>query len=275
METEMISTRKEIRRAMWSTGCSGALYSVLNREFGFPKDAEERASSALCGGIMPLGQQCGMLWGSSMAAGAESLRRSSDLNHAIELAVSTTRKLMESYSERAKCINCRDFTRCDFSRPGHRYKYMLTRSRACFRLLYGWVPEAVESAREGLSRDLNGDPRKFLSCASVVAGKMGASEEEMITVSGFAGGMGLSGNGCGALAAAIWIKSLDWIRNKGNKNAYYLPAAKKTIQAFGEKTGKEFLCYKICGKRFNNLEEHSEFIENGGCKELIDLLAQS
>ena len=39
-----------------------------------------------------------------------------------------------------------------------------------------------------------------ISCASEVAAKMGASDEEMVMVAGFAGGLGLSGNACGALA---------------------------------------------------------------------------
>ena len=34
---------------------------------------------------------------------------------------------------------------------------------------------------------------------------MGATDEQMVTVAGFAGGMGLSGKACGALAAAVWM----------------------------------------------------------------------
>jgi hypothetical protein len=34
-------------------------------------------------------------------------------------------------------------------------------------------------------------------------------------------------------------------------------------------------CHKITGKRFGNIDEHSEFIKNGGCKDLINILARS
>ncbi|MCK7536420.1 MAG: C-GCAxxG-C-C family protein [Marinilabiliales bacterium] len=42
---------------------------------------------------------------------------------------------------------------------------------------------------------------------------MGGTEEESIMVAGFAGGIGLSGNTCGALTAAIWYKMLEWGKN--------------------------------------------------------------
>ncbi len=39
------------------------------------------------------------------------------------------------------------------------------------------------------------------------------TEEESIMVAGFAGGIGLSYNGCGALGAALWYKMLNWGEN--------------------------------------------------------------
>jgi len=42
-----------------------------------------------------------------------------------------------------------------------------------------------------------------MSCASEVVRRMGGRDEERVMVSGFAGGLGLSGNGRGALSAAI------------------------------------------------------------------------
>ena len=43
---------------------------------------------------------------------------------------------------------------------------------------------------------------------------MGGSEEEIAMVAGFAGGLGLSGNGCGALSAAIWKTILELVRKE-------------------------------------------------------------
>ena len=116
-----------------------------------------------------------------------------------------------------------------------------------------------------------------ISCASEVAKKMGASDEEMVMVAGFAGGIGLSGKACGALGAAIWMNTLAWAREQPGKLSYTMinPKAEKTLAAFFDVTDYEFLCDKISGQSFKTIDEHTEFIKNGGCEKLIDTLAQS
>ncbi|MBT8384649.1 MAG: C-GCAxxG-C-C family protein, partial [Bacteroidia bacterium] len=116
-------------------------------------------------------------------------------------------------------------------------------------------------------------PKQTISCASEVVKKMGATDEEMVTVAGFAGGLGLSGNACGALSAAIWMQSLAWSKENPGKSAYKNKNAKRTLKSFMGETDKEMNCYKICGERFNSLEEHTAFIKNSGCEKLIDALA--
>ena len=76
-----------------------------------------------------------------------------------------------------------------------------------------------------------------------MAKKMGASEEEKVMVAGFAGGLGLSGKGCGALAAAIWMKTLEWCKEHPGKTPPYFnnPSAKKILKAFLEETNGERL----------------------------------
>jgi hypothetical protein len=45
--------------------------------------------------------------------------------------------------------------------------------------------------------------------------------------------------------------------------------------AFYEESDYEIQCEKICGRRFNSLEEHTEFIKEGGCQKLIRVLADT
>jgi hypothetical protein len=104
---------------------------------------------------------------------------------------------------------------------------------------------------------------------------MGANNEEMIMVAGFAGGLGLSGNACGALSTAIWLKSLEWVKEHPGKSAYKNPKAKAVLKKFYEITDSEILCHKISGKQFNSITEHSDFIKKGGCENLIDQLSES
>jgi hypothetical protein len=122
-----------------------------------------------------------------------------------------------------------------------------------------------------------GLPRRPLSCASEVARKMGASDGEMALVAGFAGGIGLSGKACGALGAAIWMKTLAWCREHPGKTPPFFdnPGLKSTLQAFDDATGHEMPCQKITGRRFTSVADHTEFMKNGGCETLLDLLARS
>lgn len=226
---------------------------------------------------MQKGYQCGMLWGSSLAVGTESFRRYGNSGQAIVFAIEGTQHIMESFVNRTGSANCCDVTGCDFKSKFSILKYMITgKFLSCFRLAGKWAPEAIQSARDGFSREHSELPEKPLSCASEVIGKMGASDEEIIMVSGFAGGLGLSGNGCGALAAAVWLKTLKLVREQDKpKSLMSNPITHKMLDKFYAATGYEMLCHKITDRRFRTVDEHTEFINNGGCEKLINALAHS
>ena len=255
--------------------CSHTFFYILNREFGHPKEMEERALDPLAGGILQQGYQCGMLWGASMAVGAESFRRHDDTGLATAVAIRATQQLMKSFENRTKCIDCEDFTKTDFKNKLSFAKYMITgKFWSCYKLADKWAPEAIESANEGLSKEQTDFTLSPVSCASEVVKKMGASNEEMMMVAGFAGGLGLSGGGCGALGAAIWMNILKLLREGKWKSGFSDPDTEKVIEIFYEATDYEMECQKICGKRFTSLDEHTEFIQSGGCNTLIKVLAQ-
>ncbi len=275
----MIAVKNDAKRIFWKKGtCSQALCFLLDREFGYVKENEERASDPLAGGIWRRGHQCGMLWGSVLAAGAEAFRRHPDRDRAIGAAMTASRRLVESFTNRTGSADCREITGCDWTSAWSIAKHMLTgRVFRCFTLAEKWAPEAILAAGEGLAGDMTGQPGRPLSCASEVAGKMGASDEEMALVAGFAGGIGLSGNACGALGAAIWMKTLAWCREHPGKTPPFSknPGVKNTLKAFDDAMGTEILCHEITGRRFGTVGEHAEFVKNGGCGELIELLARS
>lgn len=261
--------------------CSRTFFHLLNREFSHTTDTEERAADPLAGGIMQKGQQCGMLWGATLAVGIESYRRLNDVDQAISLAITATQHLIDSFSKRAHTVNCRDITKCDMDSFFGMAKFMIKttlkgmENSTCFILAEKWAPEAIESATKGLAIHQSDLPQHALSCASEVARKMGASDEELVAVAGFSGGLGLSGNACGALSAAIWKNSLVWSRTHPGKSTWSNRNAKDTLKAFNVETDSEMLCHKICGQRFETIEDHSDFIKNGGCRRLINVLAAS
>ncbi len=259
--------------------CSQTFFYLFDREFEHLKEIEERASDSLAGGIMQKGYQCGMLWGSSLAIGAEAYRRCDDLDQAMRVAIKATEAVMESFSEKENTINCREITRCDFSSRWSFAKYFLSgRFLHCFKLAQEWAPDAVQAALKGLEDGKNsGDAaqsneRNCMNCASLVAKKMGASDERMVMVAGFAGGLGLSGGGCGALSAAIWMRSLSWCRENKGKSSFKNPEAVRAVQSFEEVTDGRFLCCELSGQTFKTYDQHVDFISQGGCEKLIGAL---
>jgi hypothetical protein len=263
--------------------CSHTFFYILNREFGHPKPPEEYASDPLAGGLM-LGHQCGMLWGSALAAGTESFRRNSDSNLAIASTVITTRHIMKSFHARAGSVICSDITGVNLKSKLGIARMMVKillqggmRNSTCFRLADKWAPEAIQSATEGLSAVPADVPRPCMNCASEVVRRKGGSNEEMVMVSGFAGGMGLAGFACGALGAAIWMDSLAWCRDNPGKSAfeYGRKSSSKIMEVFNKTTGKDILCEKITGKSFTTIRDHSDFIRDGGCEKVINALSET
>jgi hypothetical protein len=253
--------------------CSQLYCHLLNREFCNTRQNEERALDPLAGGIYKLGYQCGMLWGSALAIGAESFKRFNSQSTAIGRSIYATQHIMKSFLAKAKSIECYDITECSWTSKASMAKYFFTaKFLKCFNIADEWTSEAVQAAHEGLSLEQNNLPDKCSSCASEAVKRIGATEEEQVMVSGFAGGLGLSGNACGALAASIWMNYLKRIK-RGEKISFSDLQAEKSIEIFYNATDYEILCSKITGRQFETVNDHSLFIHSGGCAKLIDVLA--
>jgi hypothetical protein len=228
---------------------------------------------------MRTGHQCGMLWGSSLAASAEVFRRTNGGSNSIAIAITISKFLAESFINRARSLNCREIIGFDLSKNTDMLKYMLKYiflfDRKCVNLAERWIPEAIQSVVNNIDSKNYESGKDAVSCASEMAKQMGASDEEIVMVSGFAGGFGLTGNACGALSAAVWLNNLSWCKKHPKKTPPFFKnqIAKEIIKIFKHKTNSEIVCRKICGISFRTIDEHTEFIKNSGCADLINLLA--
>ncbi len=217
-----------------------------------------------------------MLWGASMALGTESFRRSGEQGEAIAMAIIASQHIVHSFLGSSKSIECEEITNADFNSKLSLAKYMLTgKMFGCFNLAARWAPEAIKTAHEGLAVKLPDKAKQAKSCASEVIKIMGGTDEEAVMVAGFAGGIGFSGNGCGAFGAAIWKITLELVKTGDWKYTISNPTFDTILENFYEVSDYEMECSKICGKQFKTVDEHTEYINNGGCKKLIDVLAQS
>ena len=267
-------SKKEIRKLFMQKGsCSHLFFYVMNYEYGHNKNFEERAIDQLAGGLAGRGYQCGMLWGTSMGASAEAYRIYKNKDRAIAGAVFTSKQIIDAFTEITNSPDCIEITKIDPAKAFSKLK-MIFSAGDCFRLANEWYPKAVKTTDKCLTQNFTVQ-NNLTTCASEVVKKMGGNNEEMVMVSGFAGGLGLSGNACGALAAAIWMKTLDWCRKNPEKRGYSYEGVEVIITKFEEATQGELLCQNICGKSFNSIEDHTEFIRTGGCKRIIDLLAET
>ncbi len=263
--------------------CSHAMFHIFNLTYDNDKLLEEKASDLLAGGIASQGCQCGMLWGASLGVGAEVINRYNNKNEIIYSAISGSRAILKSFQKRTGTVNCKDISKVDFTSKRDKFMYMLKVLSMgfiyspCFNLMAKWTPEAIEASNEGIEIDSNSCAKNCLSCATEVLRRKGASEEEALMVAGFAGGIGLSGHACGALSAAIWYEMLKWNRNNPDKTPSMLNNAecKRILDAFLKHTNNRMLCSSICSKTFESVEDYSNYIKNGGCKELIGVLTNA
>jgi hypothetical protein len=262
--------------------CSQTFAHLLNREFGYEYVDEERATDPLAGGIVNHGHQCGMLWGTILATGAEAFRRKVDVNSAVAQTITASQQIIESFLNRTKTVNCREIIGYDLSNVFGLVGYMIKtmakgiNNSQCFKMAEDWAPEAIVAGKHGLEDQHIEISETPMSCSAEVVRMMGGTEKEAVMASGFAGGLGLSGNACGALAAAIWYKSLLWCRENPGKTPplFGNTEAKKLIANFTTETRGEMMCSNITKQKFKSINEHSHYMRNGGCEIIIDVLTR-
>lgn len=256
--------------------------SVVDGSFGNPLKLEEVASAPLAGGIMSHGFQCGMLWGASLAAGAEVYQRFGAGPQAEATVIMVSERLLETFRGRTQNeMNCTEIIEVNFQKMKGItpiLKYFVKGGKigpgACFRLAAGYAQDAFNTIDAVLPEEPVEASSQPVSCAAVLARKMGAAEKHVVMASGFAGGIGLSGGACGALGAAIWLTAMDGHKKGGNKLGYFNnPVYSAIIDRFVENTDCDFECAEIVGRKFESVNDHATYIHNGGCSKIIEALS--
>ncbi len=230
----------------------------------------------LAGGLMQHGYQCGMIWGAALAAGAQAYRLHSAGTRAETGAMIAAQQLVKSFRSLNNYVNCIDITSIDKSSTAMQmftYFFLKGGTISCMRMAVKYAPAAfkeINSALAGESRDASFAP---VSCAALLAKKLGASDMHAAMAAGLAGGIGLSGGACGALGAAVWINGMNRLRGGAAKLDFMDPEAQDVIARFVQRTGSKFECSKIVGRRFKDVDDHASYVRGGGCSKIIETLA--
>lgn len=271
-----ISSLKTVGTFLNGRACSETLFHVLGEAFDDPMIPEERASMPLAGGIMQHGYQCGMLWGSTLAAGARAYRLLGAGPRAEARAIVAAGRLVETFRARHDEINCLEITGMDASStPLQLTTHFFLKGGAigCFRMAASYAPVAYGEIDAALSEDGAEAPPAPVSCAAMVARRMGASDLHAVMAAGLAGGIGLCGGACGALGAAIWITGLTTLREGARKLEPKSGRGREVIDRFLKRTDYEFECSGIVGRKFESVADHASHLAGGGCSEIIEALA--
>lgn len=231
----------------------------------------------LMGGIMNHGYQCGMLWGATLAAGAEAYRLYGPGSQAEAQAITAAQKLVASFSAHNKNeINCMEITELNMQgemKVWPLLKFLIKGGPViCMRMAVKYGPKAFNEINSAFAARPSEAPSPPVSCAAMLAQKMGASEMHTIMAAGLAGGIGLSGGGCGALGAAIWTSGINSVK-EGASNKVVNKRASDIIDKFIRNTNFELECAKIVGRKFESISDQADYLRGGGCAEIIEVLA--
>jgi len=250
--------------------------SVVDGSFNQPLELEEHATLPLAGGIEQMGYQCGQIWGAALAAGAQAYRLFGPGPQAEAAAVIAAQRLVEVFQTSYRGINCSEVTELDWKSPTARQilKFFVRGGPIrCFSSTASYARAAIEEINAVFSSDQIEAPAPPVSCAAMLAQRMGASDLHTVMAAGLAGGIGLSGGACGALGAAIWIIEMNRVQDGTGKVEFNSPEATEAVERFLQSTDYEFECSGIVGRKFENVHDHASFLHDGGCATLIDALA--
>jgi hypothetical protein len=256
--------------------CSETLCNVVDRAFGHPLPIEEHASAPLAGGIMAHGYQCGQVWGAALAAGAQAHRLLGSGPQAETAAITAAQRIVGSFGARYGSIDCRAIIGVDFGDPSQNalkvaVQYFARNGVKCFRMAAQYAPLAMSDIEGALAEGPGEVPPPPVSCAAEVARRLGASDLHAVMAAGLAGGIGLSGDACGALAAAIWMTDMNDRQHGTAKVGYTNPRAASLIGRFVKHTDSRFTCLDLVGRRFESAADHAAYLHDGGCAEIIDV----
>ena len=249
---------------------------VVNKAFDHPLESEEKSAMPFAGGVMQHGYQCGMVWGATLAAGAEAHRRFGPGPKAETSAVVAAKRLVEAFRSRTGEINCLEITDVDKSSSAMKMIYVFLikgGTIGCMRLSANYSKTALGEIVSALSAEDIEAVSTPVSCAAELARKAGLSDMHVAMASGLAGGIGLSGGACGALGTAIWIMAMKNLEQGAAKLDFKSAEGLAVIDRFLKCTDYKFECSEIVGREFESVQDHADYLRDRGCAKLIETLA--
>jgi C_GCAxxG_C_C family probable redox protein len=282
MASKTISTFAATRRLL-SEGCAPGQLSMLAEALDLELPEEAKALDPLMGGIMLHGYQCGALWGAALAAGAKAHSVLGPGPQAELATLMACQRMTEAYQERNGSLDCGDINDLDLKelQPLKIFVHFFVKGGTikCVNVCAQTANHALEAIEAAVEAPPEAASCEVVSCAAQLARRLGASELRVTMCAGLAGGIGLSGDACGALGAATWLLGLKMREGQGLTQLWgdkrFESRFESMVEQFLEAIDYEFECEKGIGRRFDTPEEHVEFLQGGGCAQVIEALARA
>lgn len=238
----------------------------------------------MAGGLMGYGYQCGMLWGAALAAGAQAYRLFGPGPQAETQALLAGQRLVQAFQARNKRLDCSELSEMNWQEisknPAARQvlKFFLKGGPlVCFSMTARYARIAFDEINRSLAEGQIEAPTPPVSCAALLARKLGASDQHAVMAAGLAGGIGLSGGACGALGAAIWLIGIQDAPQEevpaGGDDLFNNPRATALIERYLAVADYKFECLEIVGRKFESLADHAAYLQAGGCTGILAALA--
>ena len=207
-----------------------------------------------------------------------------------EATLFVTCRLADEFHSVAGSLDCREIVEGSLTTTGAKVKYLVSgKAQRCREIAVKWVPFADDLVDRLLGafdpKTLEEEPA---NCAMKTMCALGF-EKDAVLAAGFAGGVGLKGNVCGtALAAGIFALGLRFYRRRRGPRDSALKAmlqeagigdtssraATRLLDAFRGEYGTP-LCSRLIDRDFKSIDDHSNFVAEGGCCDLINSISKS
>jgi hypothetical protein len=255
--------------------------SVVDRSYHNPLALEEGAVAPLAGGILQNGYQCGILWGAALAAGARAYQQLGPGPAAETQALLISQDLVKAFRLRNKEINCSDIVQMSWKGSSTRslaaqvLKFFLRGGPlVCFSMSASYAQSTRMEIDRSSSASIDQKSSYTVSCASLLAKSMGASDLHSVMAAGFAGGIGLSGGACGALGAAIWLHGMNQAKVNNTRPGFSDPRLMEMVERYLSVSDYEFECARVVGRQFSDVADHAAYLQAGGCENIIQALSK-
>jgi hypothetical protein len=190
--------------------------------------------------------------------------------------VFAAQRIVTAFRERHGETNCLELTETDWKDPGQMRKYFLRGGPVrCFAMAGRWSRLASTVLDDALASGHFEEADAPVSCTAELARKLGATECQVVMAAGLAGGIGLSGGACGAMAVVLWLTALKIGETEDGGPDYNDARLQDLVERFLEYSDYRFACSEIVGRTFEDTADHSSHLGCGGCAKILDALAAS